>query len=40
MVTKRTREEIQTLLEGCRQGGLSRGEYCRQQGIATTTLDY
>jgi hypothetical protein len=40
MATKRTREEIQTLLEGYRQGGRSRGEYCRQQGIATTTLDY
>jgi hypothetical protein len=40
MATKRTREEIQTLLEGYRQGGLSRGEYCRQLGIATTTLDY
>jgi hypothetical protein len=40
MATKRSREEIQTLLEGYRQGGLSRGEYCRQLGIATTTLDY
>jgi len=40
MVAKRTREEIQSLVEGYRQGGLSRGEYCRQLGIATTTLDY
>jgi hypothetical protein len=40
MATRRSVEEIERLLEGYRQSGLSRVEYCRQQGIRTTTLDY
>ena len=40
MATKRTAEEIQLLLEGYRQRSVTRAEYCRQQGIATSMLDY
>jgi hypothetical protein len=40
MATRRTQEEIQSLLEGYRQRVVTRAEYCRQQGIATTTVDY
>lgn len=40
MATKRTPEEIRSLLEGYRQRGVTRVEYCRQQGITTTMLDY
>lgn len=40
MATKRTAEEIQRLLDGYRQRSVTRTEYCRQQGISTSTLDY
>jgi hypothetical protein len=40
MATKRTQEEIQSLLEGYRRRTVTRAEYCRQHGIATSTLDY
>ena len=40
MATRRTAEEIERLLEGYRQSGVTRAEYCHQQGIRTTTLDY
>jgi hypothetical protein len=40
MATRRTQEEIQSLLEGYRRRTVTRAEYCRQQGIATSTLDY
>src|SRR5215470_14388304 len=39
MATRRTQEEIQSLLEGYSQRTVTRAEYCRQQGIATSTLD-
>jgi hypothetical protein len=39
MATRRTQEEIQSLLEGYGQRTVTRAEYCRQQGIATSTLD-
>ena len=37
---KRSPEEIQRMLEGYRQSGMKRVEYCRSQGIAVSTLDY
>lgn len=37
---KRSPEEIQRMLEGYRQSGMKRAEYCRSQGIAVSTLDY
>jgi hypothetical protein len=40
MATKRSPEEIQRMLEGYRQSGMKRAEYCRNQGIPVTTLDY
>jgi hypothetical protein len=40
MATKRTAEEIQRLLEGYRQRSVTRAEYCREQGISTSMLDY
>jgi hypothetical protein len=40
MATRRTAEEIERLLEGYRQSDVTRVEYCRQQGIRTSTLDY
>ena len=40
MATRRTPEQIQSLLEGYRQRTVTRAEYCRQQGITTSTLDY
>ena len=40
MATRRTAEEIQKLLEGYRKREVTRAEYCRQQGMASTTLDY
>jgi|SRR5208283_769738 len=40
MATKRTAEEIQKLLDGYRDRNVTRAEYCRQQGITDTTLDY
>jgi hypothetical protein len=39
MATRRTQEEIQNLLDGYRQRTVTRTEYCRQQGIPTSTLD-
>jgi hypothetical protein len=38
--TTRTPEEINRLLSGYANGGLTRRQYCEQQGIAVTTLDY
>lgn len=40
MARRRTTEEIQSLLEGYQKSGVTRAEYCRQQGIASTTLHY
>ncbi len=40
MATKRSAEEVQRLLEGYRQSGETRTEYCRREGIPVTTLDY
>lgn len=40
MAAKRSAEEIQRLLEGYRQRSVTRAEYCRQQGISTSMLDY
>jgi hypothetical protein len=40
MATRRTQEEIQSLLEGYRRRTGTRVEYCRQQGIGTSALDY
>ena len=40
MATKRAAEEIHQLLEGYRQRSVTRTEYCQQQGISTSTLDY
>jgi hypothetical protein len=40
MAAKRNPEEIQRMLEGYRQSGMKRAEYCRNQGIPVTTLDY
>jgi hypothetical protein len=40
MAAKRSAEEIQCMLEGYRQSGMKRAEYCRSQGIPVTTLDY
>ena len=37
---KRSVEEIEQLLEGYKKSGLTRREYCEQQGIPLTTLDY
>lgn len=40
MATRRTTEEIERLLEGYRQRTVTRAEYCQQQGISASTLDY
>jgi hypothetical protein len=40
MAGKRSAEEIQQMLEGYRQSGMKRADYCRSQGIPVTTLDY
>ena len=37
---KRTAEEIQQLLKGYEESGLSRRQYCQREGIPVTTLDY
>jgi len=37
--TRRTSEEIQSLLEGYRQRVGTRSEYCRLHGITVHTLD-
>jgi hypothetical protein len=36
----RSEREIKRLLKGYQDSGLTRGQYCAQQGIAVTTLDY
>lgn len=36
----RTPQEIERLLTGYEQSGLSRQRYCERQGIPVTTLDY
>jgi len=40
MAAKKSPEEIQRMLEGYRESGLKRADYCRTQGIPVTTLDY
>jgi hypothetical protein len=37
---KRTAEEVERLLNGYEQSGLSRQEYCQGEGIPVTTFDY
>ena len=37
---KRSAEEVEQLLRGYEESGLSRHEYCRQLGIPVTTFDY
>ena len=37
---KRTAEEIERLLQGYKESGLSRQEYCQREGIPVTTFDY
>lgn len=37
---KRTAEEVERLVKGYEESGLSREEYCRREGVAVTTLDY
>ena len=37
---KRTAEEVERMLKGYEESGLSRQQYCRREGIAVTTLDY
>jgi DNA-binding CsgD family transcriptional regulator len=37
---KKTVEEIERLLKGYEEGGLSRQEYCQRAGIPVTTFDY
>ena len=38
--SKRSEKEIEQMLKGYEESGLSRREYCEQLGIAVTTLDY
>ena len=40
MAAKRSPEEIQRMLEGYRESGMRRADYCRSQCIPVTTLDY
>jgi hypothetical protein len=40
MALRRTAREIRELLEGYRSRTGTRAEYCRQQGISASTLDY
>ena len=37
---KRTAEEVEVLLKGYEESGLSRPAYCRREGIPVTTFDY
>jgi len=37
---KRTAEEVERLLKGYEESGLSRHEYSQREGIPVTTLDY
>ena len=36
----RSKEEIRKIVKGFAKSGMTRREYCAQQGIAVTTLDY
>jgi hypothetical protein len=36
----RSQEEIERLLKGYQESGLTRRQYCAQQGIPVTTFDY
>jgi hypothetical protein len=38
--SKRSEQEIEQMLRGYEESGLSRRQYCEQQGIAVTTFDY
>lgn len=40
MQSRRTAEEVEQLLKGYEQSGLSREAYCRREGIRLSTLDY
>ena len=37
---KRTAEEVEKLLKGYEESGLSRQEFCQRERIPVTTLDY
>jgi hypothetical protein len=37
---KRTAEEVEHLLKGYEESGLSRQQYCEREGFPVTTLDY
>jgi len=37
---KRTAEEVEQLVKGYKESGLSRQEYCQREEIRVTTLDY
>ncbi len=37
---RRTAEEIQRLVKGYEESGVSHQEYCQREGIRVTTLDY
>jgi hypothetical protein len=37
---KKTAEEVERLLKGYEESGLSRQEYCGREGMPVTTLDY
>lgn len=37
---KRTAEEVERLLKGYEESGLSRQQYCQREGMPVTTLDY
>lgn len=38
--SKRSEQEIERLLNGYKQSGLTRLQYCEREGIAVTTLNY
>jgi DNA-binding CsgD family transcriptional regulator len=40
MQHRRTAEEVEQLLKGYEESGLSREAYCRREGIRLSTLDY
>ena len=37
---KRTAEEVERLVKGYEESGLSRQQYCQREGIPVTTFDY
>ena len=37
---KRTAEEVERLVKGYEESGLSRREYCQREGMPVTTFDY